>query len=589
MVKYNSLNNLKMAAHLFLFLLLFSCSGNSDQENEAGREPSVKIPPLPPPEDSPVSMYGEGFEELFETGIDFQIAFLSPTPNTTGKLFFQHPEIFAGGAAAADFDRDGDIDVFVVRGDIGGNILYENDGTGVFIDVAEAAGLAFTRTATENYRHSGPTFADMDGDGDLDLFLGGLEGDPSMVFQNDGNGNYSDVTNGSGLDTMNVKYTIGSSFADYDRDGDLDLFLTHWGNPIDVENPYDSGHLWRNDSENGQILYSDVSIQSRVTEAVLMQPTVPSVLGEDHDATFTAVFADINSDSYPDILIASDFNSSRILVNDTHGAFIDATDETVIIDDSGMGAAVGDFDNDGDLDWFVSAIHGAAWPVGNRLYQNDSGVFSDVGTKSGVNQNVGTSQQQASFGWGACAADLDLDGNLDIYLNNGFPYSLSLNNGGLDFNFDTTRVYMGNGDNTFTDRASELKLRDRRSSRMALCADFDNDGDLDILQLHREEENAATFYRNNINQNNYIAVVLTAPGTKNIDAIGARVCVTSGSKTQMREIVSGSSYTTQNPVEQIFGLGQLGAVDSIRVLWPDGTETIQRDPEVNNKYVVSKP
>jgi hypothetical protein len=139
---------------------------------------------------------------------------------------------FAGGVASGDFDNDGDIDLFVLRGDTNSNLLYRNDGDSTFTDVAEAAGLAFTRSATENWRHSGPAFADMDGDGDLDLFLGGVQTDPSLIFRNEGDGTFSDVTAGSGLDLMVAPQTVSAAFGDYDLDGDVDMFLAHWGTGV---------------------------------------------------------------------------------------------------------------------------------------------------------------------------------------------------------------------------------------------------------------------------------------------------------------------------------------------------------------------
>ena len=126
---------------------------------------------------------------MAETGIDFQHGYENPTANSM-------PEMFAGGAAAGDYDNDGDIDLFIVRGDIGPNLLYSNRGDGSFIEVAENAGVAYTKSpaGSQNYRHSGPTFADLDGDADLDLFIGGIEGDPSKIYQNNGDGTFTDVS-----------------------------------------------------------------------------------------------------------------------------------------------------------------------------------------------------------------------------------------------------------------------------------------------------------------------------------------------------------------------------------------------------------
>ena len=182
------------------------------------------------------------FERIMtaESGIGFQHGYENPTA-------YSMPEMFAGGAAAGDYDNDGDIDLFIVRGDMGPNLLYSNRGDGSFIEVAEHAGVAYTKSpaGSQNYRHSGPTFADLDGDADLDLFIGGIEGDPSKIYRNNGDGTFSDVTAGSGIDNMGARYTISAAFGDYDLDGDLDMFLSHWGTPRTVGNPGRTEHLWR--------------------------------------------------------------------------------------------------------------------------------------------------------------------------------------------------------------------------------------------------------------------------------------------------------------------------------------------------------
>ncbi|MGJ8680023.1 CRTAC1 family protein [Paraglaciecola sp.] len=575
-----------------LSLIIVSCGGGSSS-TQPTTTTKVEVlppvtPPLPPAEPEEDLTFGGGFSELLDSNIAFQYGYISPESNVdeTGNMP-EHPEAFAGGAALGDYDGDGDLDVFIVRGDLGGNLLYQNDGEGVFVEVAAQAGLKFTRSDTDNYRHSGPSFADLDGDGDLDLFIGGINGDPSLIFQNQGNGIFYDVTATSGLHSLQSEFTLSSAFGDFDKDGDLDMFLTHWGSEIDVENPRESEHLWRNDSNNTQIKFTDVSAATGVTQALLKQPQ-NSALGEDHDYTFTPNFADINNDGYADLLVVADFGLTRVLLNKQDGTFEDVTDDEVIIDDSGMGAAIADYDNDGDLDWFVSAITGTFWQIGNRFYQNESGTFSDNSVLAAVNPSFGQAQARSSWGWGACAADLNNDGNLDIYMSNGFTFSYQDANIDFDFETDTTRVFMGLGDNTFEESAALLGLDDRQSSRAILCADFDNDGDIDLLQLHRNEDNAVSFYRNDIGQNNWLAISLSQPLLKNKQAIGARVYVTTENKTQMREVNLGSHFTSQTAVKQIFGLGQNMQASLVRIVWPDGSETVQTDLVANQHLTISK-
>ena len=493
-------------------------------------------------------------------------------------------EIAVIGVAAGDYDRDGDVDLFIVRGDLEPNLLYQNRGGLVFEDVAERAGVAFTKTATQNYLHSAPTFADMDGDHDLDLFIGSLEGDPARIFANNGSGRFSDVTAGSGIDAMQAPQTMSSAFGDYDLDGDLDLFVAHWGTPRNAEVPGDTEHLWRNDSTPGLIRFSSVSVEAGISPTILTLEDPNVVRPRGLDYTFTPTFARIDEDLFPDIVVAADFNSSQVFLNTGGGAFTNATDPGVIIDGNGMGSAVGDYDNDGDLDWFVSSIaanpdvpfNGIHSTLGNRLYRNTEGVFEDVTEEAGV--------ADGGWGWGACFVDLENDGDLDLYHTNGFPHV------GVegDFREDRSRAFVSDGAGTFHDQAEELGLADREMGRGVVCADFDNDGDTDILQLHRRKEQSVTLWENRTAENNFLKVKLygAAPNT---EAAGARIEVLSNGNRQMREIMIGSNFVSQNPTMQVFGLGSATGVDEVRVQWPSGTTTELLNVRANQTLCLQHP
>ncbi|WP_289152935.1 CRTAC1 family protein [Porticoccus sp. W117] len=473
-----------------------------------------------------------------------------------------HPEIedIAGGVAAGDYDNDGLIDLFIVRGDIGPNLLYRNMGNNQFESVADAAGLAYTRSATENYRHSGPTFVDLDGDNDLDLFIGGIQGDPSMIFANNGDGTFSDVTAGSGIDGMAAAQTVSAAFGDYDLDGDLDMFISHWSEERDQNNPGDTENLWRNDSSAGVIRFVSVSLSSGLSPSIINLPD-SLVVSPGFDFSFAPTFADVNNDRLPDILSVADFNQSQYFTNNGDGTFSNATDVDVMIDNNGMGSAVADYDNDGDLDWFVSAIYAPAVrpeAVGNRLYRNNNGVFEDITDSAGV--------ADGGWGWASCFVDVENDGDLDIYHTNGWKDTSYAG----DFNDDASRVFVNQGDGTFVESALSLGLADTYQGRGAVCADFDNDGDSDIFLWHLDDDNGALLLRNEGDGNNYLKVKLRgrAPNT---EAVGARIKVTIAGVAQMREINVGSNFVSQNPTVQLFGLGTASQVDDLVVEWPDGT------------------
>jgi hypothetical protein len=516
----------------------------------------------PPPADPLIVAFSDISDA---SGIQFTYGYLSPV----GSMV----ERFGGGVGSGDYDNDGDIDLFVVRGDSGPNLLYRNDGNNTFTDVAAAAGLDFTLSAGLNYRHSGPTFADMDGDGDLDLFLGGIHDDPSLLFANNGDGTFSDVTAGSGIDTMTATHTISAAFGDYDRDGDVDLALAHWGVPYASEiTPGDTEHLWRNDSDATGIRFTSVSIAANISATVISPDPDGAVLTGIHDYSFAPTFADINGDQYADLLLVSDFGTTNYFENNQDGTFTNITKDGVVRVYSGMGSAVADYDNDGDLDWFVTAIHDEAAQNpdhGNALYKNDgSGTFSAVAEAAGV--------IDGDWGWGACFADFDNDGHLDIYHTNGWANL----GGGAAFVDDPSRLFVSNGNGGFLERAAQSGIVDFEQGRGVVCADFDNDGDTDVFVTHREPSNAAFLYRNDADVNNYLKVDLRGTGS-NTECSGARIEVTVGNMTQTRELHIGSNFISQNPTQEIFGLGTAAQADSVRILWPDGSEETHQSVAAN--------
>ena len=459
------------------------------------------------------------------------------------------PERFGGGLAVVDIDQDGDVDLYLVAGDGSPNRLFRNDGNNQFVDIAATIGLDLT------HKGSGPAFADIDGDGDLDLFIGAVAGDPFYLMRNDG-GQFVDVTQTSGI-TITAENTVSAGFGDYDMDGDLDLVLAHWGNP----QSNDTETLWAN---NGDGTFHSVSIQSGIAGTLLV-PARGADPGQLTDYTFAPMFTDLDMDGDPDLVISADFVTSQVYRNNGDGTFQLITDRNVIIDDSGMGSAVGDYDNDGDMDWFVTAIReDPSQPdahIGNRLYRNlGDGTFEDVTEEAGV--------VDGGWGWGACMEDFDNDGDLDIFHVNGFDAASA-----QDFLFDQVRYFESQGDGTFVETATDAGLTDTGQGRGVACVDFDRDGDIDIFISNNEWlSDTNVFYENNLGAgNHYLEIRLTGCGA-NTACVGARIEINGGGTTQIREIRAGNQYVSQGPAEAHFGLGQVDVVD-ITVFWPDGTQS----------------
>ena len=455
---------------------------------------------------------------------------------------------FASGIAAADYDEDGDIDLYVVGGDIDRNHLYQNQSDGSFIEIAASLGLDML------HRGSGPNFSDFDGDGDLDLFTGAIEGDPYYLFENH-DGKFFDITVSTGL-AITVLDSISSTFSDYDQDGDLDLFLSHWGAPKQA----DTETVWRN---NGDGTFTSASIESGIAD-VLIEPTKST--GKEIDRTFTPNLSDIDADGDSDLLIAADFNTSQVFINNGDGTFTRTTDREVIIDQAGMGSAVGDYDNDGDMDWFVTSITEDDDFFGNRLYRNDgSGVFEDATDEAGV--------ARGGWAWGSCFADFDNDGYLDLFHVNGWRGGTGSGNDGpnTEFKTDQIRFFHNQGDNTFRQIATSIGLTDTGQGRGVACFDSERDGDIDIV-LTNNDESQLVYYRNDsVNENHYLGIMLE-DDSLNTKGIGARISITTSMGMQVREVRAGNNYVSQNPPEVHIGLGAATSADIV-VNWPDGSQT----------------
>lgn len=438
------------------------------------------------------------------------------------------------GMAVGDYDKDGFPDLYFERGDIGPNLLYRNLGNGRFAEVAQAAGLDLP-----NYLGAGPLFADYDGDGWDDLLLGGLNGNPVRLFRNQKNGRFEDVTSTSGIDLTEATYSF--AVADYNRDGQLDLYLSHW-----LERRSRSC-IWKN-LGNGRFENADFALGFYIYNPFY-----------DLNYAFNGNFSDVNDDGYPDLLISSDFFTSQIWLN-RGGESFERQRNLRLTDENGMGSCVGDYDNDGDLDWFVTSIYdydgvseGNWGSRGNRLYENrGNGLFEDVSEAAGV--------RNGGWGWGASFADLNNDGYLDIVHTNGWP------NGNGQFGRDSVRVFLSNQNGTFTDVAALTGLVDSVEGRGLSVLDYDRDGDLDIAIANYRT--APGLWRNDYRGDNHYLTI--KPDVPTAQLIGTKIWVHIGNQRQLREIRAGSNYNGQNLPEAHFGLGEARVVDSVVISWVNG-------------------
>jgi enediyne biosynthesis protein E4 len=485
-------------------------------------------------------------------------------------------ETMCCGCAFVDYDNDGWLDVLMLTGSRYGDAptdasirLYKNNRNGTFTDVTKAAGLFRT-----GYFY-GVTVGDYNNDGHEDLFITGWG--QNILFRNNGDGTFTDVTEKAGLLNASPRWGSGCTWVDYDRDGRLDLFVSNYVafdyktvprtgesgscnykgvlvncGPRGLAHSYHS--LYHN---NGDGTFTDVSEKAGIHKA-------------DPGYGLTATGADLDNDGWPDIYVACDSTPSLLFRNNHDGTFTEqGLDNGVSLSDdgmlqAGMGLGIGDFKLDGNLHIFKTHF-AEDTPV---LYVNDGkGNFRDVTLKSGL----GVETRFVS--WGTGIADLDNDGNPDLFWVTGSIYPEAEKQLPA-LPYKTPRVVFRNlGNGRFEELIGEAGpgVETPHSSRGCAFGDFDNDGDVDVLIVNQNEP--PSLLRNDVSGGvsggrHWIKVKLT--GVKsNRSAIGARVTVGYGGKVQAQEVLGQSSYLSVNDRRLHFGLGASTTVD-LEIRWPLG-------------------
>jgi len=489
-------------------------------------------------------------------------------------------EIMGGGCAFIDYDNDGWMDVFILGGRRlesippgASNRLYHNNRDGTFTDVTEKAGLLDAGWAV------GVCVGDYNNDGFEDLFITYFG--QNKLYRNNGNGTFTDVTTQAGLSSKTTRFGSGCTFVDYNRDGLLDLFVSNYADvdlatmprpSLDRPNcnfegvpvncgpsglPFPTHLLYRN---NGDGTFTDVSKSSGI-----------SALRGSYGLTACAFDAD--EDGWPDIFVACDTTPSLLLMNNHDGTFRDeALLRGVAVSDdgkemAGMGVSIGDYECNGRLD--IVRTHYMNQPTG--LYRNlGKGDFEDVTAAAGL------IHERRFVSWGIGLLDLDNDGYPDIFLVTGQVYP-ELEAVNAKYPRRGPRLLFRNlGNGTFLQipEATQPALDARHVSRGCAFGDFDNDGDLDILIMNQNEP--PTLLRNDAPKGNHWIKVRLYGTKSNRSALGARVTIRSGGKTQVQELMSQSSYVSVNDPRLHFGLGAATSVD-IEVRWPLGAVEVHRD------------
>ena len=483
-------------------------------------------------------------------------------------------EYMTGGAAAGDVDGDGDVDLFVTRFDLADK-LYCNQladsGVAVFADCSAEAGFNGAN------RTNGAAFGDIDNDGDLDLAVGTVGEEELLLYVNNGAGVFTNDASARGVaSNTDAKHSaFGVAFGDVDRDGYLDLYVAQWRSaPLEGSEHYSA--LFLNQGSTFPGYFDDVTVSA----GLKIENTVPCQC----EFGFGPLFSDLDNDGWLDLAISSDFGTSRLFWNDGDTTFTDGTAAAGVgTDENGMGNTIGDFDRDGDLDWFVTSIYDTppfegTWGVtGNRLYANQGGrVFTDATDAAGVRNGY--------WGWGAAFFDYDHDGWEDLVMTNGvdFPAAVVIN-----YKTDPTRLWSG-GSAPMNEIADQVGMTDTSTGKGLLIFDYDGDGDSDVFIA--ATGTAPRLFRNDGGNRSHWLGVRVQGSSSNRDGLGARVSITEDGITQTIEIGSQTGFLATSEYVARFGLGDSSdPIDVLNVTWLGGASTTLLDVPVDQVMTVVEP
>ena len=496
------------------------------------------------------------------------------------------PETMGAGGIFFDYDNDGHLDIYRVNSgtldhDIQHqrqpnemNVLYRNSGDGTFIDVTIAAGLQ------HNHGYGmGCISADYDNDGDADIYLTNFG--PNQLYRNNGDGTFTDVTSDAGVGDGN--WSVSASFGDYNLDGHLDIYVVNYldyqletAHPCFLEGVhiYCGPHeypgirdtLYRN---NGDGTFTDVTARAGLRNS-------GKGLG--------ALFTDYNNDGYPDIFVANDAVPDFLYRNNQDGTFTDiAVTAGVAYNSEGratasMGIASGDYDNDGASDLFITNFSLEV----NSLFRKDDGGFYRMTTFETGLADPSFSQ----LGFGTQFLDADNDGTLELFVANGHVWdNVSEITPSLSYKQEC-QIFGRTDAGEFRDLSETAGPFFKRPivGRGAAIGDYNNDGAIDILVTSCGE--APVLLRNDSEtKNNWVKIRLV--GTEsNRDGIGAKIWLHTNEKTQFKEVTYGGSYASGSDSTLHFGLSTQETIQSIKVQWLSGhRQTITESPVNEVLYI----
>jgi hypothetical protein len=475
----------------------------------------------------------------------------------------------AGGMAVGDFNRDGHQDLFWLSGGLAADKLFINQGDGTFTDEAAAWGL------TDLHTGCGAAVGDYNNDSWPDIYVtsfgapsdtGGAVG-KNRLYMNNGGTSFTEVAEAAGVNY--TSYTASNGFGcvwgDYDLDGDLDLAVACWRS---ASQESDGNRLYEN---NGDGTFTDVT-------ATALGPSIIDTRG------YQPAFIDMDGDLYPDLIWVADYNSGLYFVNNGDGTFSDETAGSGTgLDEAGMGLAIGDFDNNGLFDFYVSSIYWdelphAGYDRGNMLYMGlGDHEFSEEAEARGADDG--------GWSWGASTFDLDNDSWQDIISVNGWDHEFFKE----EFVNERAKLWHNDGSGSFTDIADEAGLTHDDLGICVVTIDTNSDGRQDVLIA--STRSALQCYENNTDGGNYLRLFFDTDTNSLLapDGFHTRTETTIGKQTLHHMMHSSPSYLGTGELSIHIGLGDAETVDELRITWARGQVTVLENVAANQTLTVVAP